>query len=115
MKAAFVLPYSSNQGWYRKYGGTIVGRVRGESFGKEVSRGNPLSSEVPLCRYLSGPASNASAPHHSDLLNQQFAPGKGCSGILMAVHPVGSLGLLKLRELQFPRNFGVNNLLKHHI
>jgi len=32
----------------------------------------------------------------------------------MTVHPVVFLGLLKPRELQFPRTFRVNNLLKHH-
>jgi hypothetical protein len=32
----------------------------------------------------------------------------------MAVHPVVPPGLLKRRELQFPRTFRVNNLLKHH-
>ena len=52
--------------------------------------------------------------HRSNTLDKQFAPFVGGSGILMAVHPVGPLGVLKRRELQFPRSFRVNNLLKHH-
>lgn len=46
--------------------------------------------------------------------NQQLAPCKPGSAVFMTVHPVASPGLLKRRELQCPRTFRVNGLLKHH-
>ena len=53
-------------------------------------------------------------PNGLNALNEQFAPLKAQSGILVGVHPAGLLCKAEVWEPQFPRPVRVNNLLKHH-